>query len=94
MNKKILIILLIISIFISCSPSPKKSPQEIYKETAKYIIIDNGPYNAWNGGPQWIYYCDSYLYEDEHYILKNINGEIIADFTKSNNHRVEIKRNN
>jgi hypothetical protein len=87
-----LLIVLIISIFIiSCGSKVEQSKYELYTKIAKYIIVDNGPYNAWNGGPRWIYYCDSYEYKDNHYILKNNNGDIVADFTKEENHRIEIR---
>jgi len=90
--KKFIFLAAIIVMLASCGgqytgPSP-------YTMTAKYQITVNGPYNAWNGGQKWIYYCDSYVYDgSEHYVLKKDSGEVVTDFTKRVGDRVEILPN-
>lgn len=86
--KKIIVLLTIALLLASCGGP---SPEYQYAQTAKYKITVNGPYNAWNGGQEWTYYCDSYTYDGtEHYVLKKDSGEIVTDFTKRPADRIEI----
>jgi hypothetical protein len=90
MKKFILWIVIVIAIMSCAGPTSEYQ----YAQTAKYKIAVNGPYNAFNGGQKWTYYCDSYTYDvSEHYILKKDSGEIIADFTKRVGDRIEILPN-
>jgi len=84
-------VLLVAMILCSCGGP---SPEAVWIQTAKYKVVVHGPYNPWNGGEEWSYYCDSYTYDNaEHYILKDSSGTVMADFTRRPTDRVEIMPN-
>lgn len=90
--KKFIFLIVITILLVSCGAGQPSVPS--YYVTAKYKITVNGPYNAWNGGQEWNYYCDSYIYDGtEHYILKDSAGTVLMDFTKRVGDRVEIMPN-
>ena len=84
------VIILICLALVGCGGIKAQEPI-VMPVPYKYMIIQNGPYNTWNGGPQWIYYCDKYEYVDGHYILYGKAGALVADFNMPPDHRIEIR---
>jgi hypothetical protein len=83
----LVIVLAIISGCVESAPSDL----EIAMAKYKYMITQNGPYNAWNGGPQWVYFCDGYEYANNHYKLFDSAGRLLFDFNLPDSHRIEIR---